>query len=133
MISKPKPYITVVTIPKDKIKKLDVAMGTEPVEQMGKACLRLGKPDFMLNGGFFDTSNGKTASNLISDGVVRGQGCSDFGLMANNDVVKFGNVAEANFDFIGGTPSLLKNSKIDIDQSYGDSLDRKSTRLNSSH
>lgn len=122
MISKPKTYITVVTIPKNQINKLDIAMGTEPLELMSKAYTRLGKPSFMLNGGFFDTSNGKTASNLIDDGIVRGKGCSDFGLMANGSSVKFSNAAEANFDFVGGTPALVKNGVIDIDQSYGDSF-----------
>lgn len=122
MISKPKSYITVVTIPKDKINKLDIVMGTEPLELMSKAYARLGKPSFMLNGGFFDTSNGKTASNLIDEGIVKGKGCSDFGLMANGSSVKFSNAAEANFDFVGGTPALVKNGVIDIDQSYGDSF-----------
>jgi len=122
MISKPKPYVTVVTIPKSQIKNLDIAMATEPLEQMQKAYSRLGKPDFMLNGGFFDMSNGKTASNLIDDGVVKGKGCSDFGLIANGNTVKFGNISEANFDFIGGTPALVKNGKVDIDQNYGDSF-----------
>ena len=45
----------------------------------------------MLNGffGFFDTSNGKTASNLIDEGIVKKvKGCSDFGLMANGSSVK---------------------------------------------
>ena len=124
MISKPKPHITLVTIPKNQIKKLDIAMASEPLELMGKAYSRLGKPDFMLNGGFFDMSNGKTASNLIDDGVIKGKGCSDFGLIANGNAVKlkFGNISEADFDFIGGTPSLIKNGKIDIDQNYGDSF-----------
>lgn len=122
MISKPKSYITVVTIPKVQIKKLDVAMGSEPVEQMEKAYSRLGKPDFMLNGGFFDMSNGKTSSNLIDEGIVKGTTCSNFGLIADGDSVKFGDVAEVKNDFIGGTPALVKNGKIDIDQSYGDSF-----------
>lgn len=124
MISKPKPYITVVTLPKNKIK-LDIMMGSEPVEQMERAYLRIGKPDFMLNGGFFDMSNGKTASNLIDEGVVKGKTCSNFGLIVDGES-RFGDIADAKVDFIGGTPALLKNGKIDIDQSYGDSfnLDR---------
>jgi len=122
MISKPHPYITVVTIPKLQIKKIDIAMGTEPVEQMEKAYLRIGKPDFMINGGFFNMANGQTASNLIDNGTVRGKSCSNFGLIAKNDNLKFGNIANADFDFIGGTPALLKDGWIDIDQSYGDSF-----------
>lgn len=122
MINKPKSYITVVTIPKVQIKKIDVAMGAEPVERMERAYLRLDKPDFMINGGFFDMSNGKTASNLIDDGVVKGKTCSNFGLVVDNNDIRFGDIAEAKVDFIGGTPALIKNSKIDIDQSYGDAF-----------
>lgn len=122
MISKPKSYITVVTIPKTQIKKLDIAMGVEPVEQMEKAYLRLDKPDFMINGGFFDMSNGKTASNLIDEGVTKGKTCSNFGLIVDSNGIRFGDIAEVEADFIGGTPALIKNGKIDIDQSYGDAF-----------
>lgn len=121
MISKPKPYITVVTLPKDKIKA-NIMMGAEPVEQMERAYLRIGKPDFMLNGGFFDMKDGKTSSNLIDDGVVKGKTCSNFGLIVDGDNIRFGDITEAKVDFIGGTPALIKNNKIDIDQSYGDAF-----------
>lgn len=97
-------------------------MGAEPVEQMERAYLRIGKPDFMINGGFFDMSNGKTASNLIDDGVTKGKTCSNFGLIVDGDSIRFGDITDAKVDFIGGTPALLKNGKIDIDQSYGDSF-----------
>ena len=60
-------------------------MGAEPVEQMEKAYLRLDKPDFMINGGFFDMSNGKTASNLIDEGVIKGKTCSNFGLVVDSN------------------------------------------------
>lgn len=97
-------------------------MGAEPVEQMEKAYLRLDKPDFMINGGFFDMSNGKTASNLIDEGVTKGKTCSNFGLIVDSNDIRFGDIAEAEADFIGGTPALIKNGKIDIDQSYGDAF-----------
>lgn len=132
MISRPKPWITVITIPKETIIDFNVSMGINPVEKMSAAYERLDRPDVMLNGGFFDMKTGETSSNLVVDGKREGTGCSSFGLMKMRDGrINFSNIApdySLYEDFIGGTPSLIKNGKIDIDGDYGTSFNGKNPR-----
>lgn len=122
-ITKPKPWITVVSIPFDDIEMLDLQMGNEPVEKPRDLYKRLAKkPAFIMNGVMYDVKTGKTCTNAVDDGKRVSYGFSTFGLVTQKDgSFSFSDYSSVKGckDFAGGGPALIKNGVISIDGNYG--------------
>jgi hypothetical protein len=118
-ILKLKSYITVIKIPISDLEKIEVIMGKQPKEKIQDCFKRLiKKPDFIINGGLFNMSNGNTITTTVDEGqlVKDGYG-SHFGLKVFKDLsFKFEafKKGEDIKDYIGASPSLIINGRIDI-------------------
>lgn len=119
-------YITVVKMPLQSISKIELVMAKQPLETMSSIFKRINPhPDFMLNGGLFNMSNGATLSTTVDNGVKMAEGYfSNFGLWVNNNY-SFGydyyRPQTDLRDFIGGSPSLIINNIVNIDKKGIDS------------
>lgn len=118
-ILRPKIYVTVVKIPLLDVINVDVLMGKGKRELMSSAIAALSvKPDFVINGGLFNMVSGDTLSTVQDDGqTIAKDICSDFGMYVNR-IGKLGfGLFEENLhkEFIGGSPSLIINGKINMD------------------
>ncbi|WP_132995864.1 phosphodiester glycosidase family protein [Sporanaerobacter acetigenes] len=119
-VIKPNHYTTVVKIPKDNIKKVRVLDGQTKTMSSAYRGLK-DKPDFMINGGLYWISKGKSYSlNLLfRDGKQINAGIySRFGFIGYKDnSYKFANYKYSSdvLDILGGSPSLIVNGVISID------------------
>jgi len=118
-ILNPKKYITVVKIPLSSIKKIDLVMAKQPLEKIQDCFNRLiEKPDFISNGGLFNMTTGDTVTTTVDEGKLIKDGYgSYFGLKIFKDLSFKWEAYKQNEnikDFIGASPSLIINGKIDI-------------------
>ena len=66
--------VTVVELPKKEINKIDFAICKQPKETLKAFYDRQEtKPDFLMNGGFFNMSDGKTIFNYTINGRHSGE------------------------------------------------------------
>lgn len=118
MILRPEKYINVIKIPIVDVEMIDILMAKEPKQLMDSAFNSLvKKPTFMLNGGLFGMVNGVTLSTTMDEGkLLRKDVFSNFGFYTSKDG-NFGfDDLENHFkDFLGGSPSLVVNGKIQLD------------------
>ncbi|WP_352404551.1 phosphodiester glycosidase family protein [Sporanaerobacter acetigenes] len=119
-ILKPNYYTTVIKVPKKSIEKVRVIDGkTKTMANVYKGLKD--KPDFMINGGLYWMSKGKSYSlNLLfRDGKQINAGIySQFGFIGYKDnSYKFANYKYSSdvLDILGGSPSLIVNGVISID------------------
>ena len=118
-ILKPKSYITVVKIPISDLEKIEFIMGKQPKEKILSCFKRLEKkPDFIVNGGLFNMSNGKTITTTVDEGqlIIDGYG-SHFGLKILKDLFfKFDAFIKGEDikDYIGASTTLIIDNKINI-------------------
>ncbi len=126
-ILNPKKYITVVKIPLSSIKKIDLVMAKQPLEKIQDCFNRLiEKPDFISNGGLFNMTTGDTVTTTVDEGKLIKDGYgSYFGLKIFKDLSFKWEAYKQNEnikDFIGASPSLIINGKIDIRNPLGASF-----------
>lgn len=118
-ILKPNRYITVVKIPLLDILNIDVLQSIQPREFMSDAISRLNiKPNFIINGGLFSMLDGRTLSTVQVEGkVITKNLCSNFGMYVDKTgEIGFELFKENTYrDFIGGSPSLVINSSVNMD------------------
>lgn len=110
-------YTTVVEIDRSELEKIDFAVCKEPRETLSKFHSRQSvKPDYVLNGGFFNTADGGTIFSYKDESQVK---INDYdtrwgiGIVGNSDLV-YGdvNTLTNTRDFLAGFPVLLENGVI---------------------
>jgi len=107
--------ITIVEIPKSEIRKIDFALCKQPKETLKSFYDRqTTKPDFIINGGFFNMADGKTIFNFTDEGknIVSGHWTEvGMGIVGGN-TLEYGNVRSRSWrDFIAAYPPLIENGK----------------------
>lgn len=107
--------VTVVELPKKEIKKIDFALCKQPKETLKSYYDRQDtKPDFLMNGGFFNMSDGKTCFNFVDEGedIVSGH-WYELGIGVSGDnTLEYGNVTvHAWRDFVAAYPPLIEDGK----------------------
>lgn len=125
-------HINVLKIPLKCIETIKVMMAEQPaqtiyqfVDTLKKKNIKL--PNFIINGGYFTMSTGKTETCTISDGVKMNDGYGygfDFGLRVLYDgTIDFGTAAYPDrtniCEYIGGSPAILINGEEIYDKSIG--------------
>jgi len=118
-ILKPNKYITVIKIPIKNIEKIEVIMANQPKETVSNCFNRLkDKPNFIINGGLFNMSDGSTITTTVDEGQLIRDGLGNFfGLKIFKDLSFIWEAykkGENIKDFIGCSPSLVINGKVDI-------------------
>lgn len=100
---------------KEHIQKIDFASLGEPTQTLDNYYSRLSlKPDILINGGFFNFSDGKPTMDYIDEGVVK---ASDPGLVCGMGIDMYGNLCYGQdkdkhwIDFISGYPPLVVNGQ----------------------
>lgn len=134
-ILRPKTWITVIKLAKSEIAKVDIAMAKEPKETLSSFYKRQSeKPDFLINGGLFGMANGVTLSTTVDEGKkIKSDVFSNYGLQINKDnTMIFKTFAtDSNMrDFIGGSPTLVIDGKVNIDKK---GLEKDSGFINGRH
>lgn len=124
-------YVTVVEIPKKKLKKIDFAICKQPRETLKKFYDRqTEKPDILMNGGFFHMSNGETIFNFIDDEktVVGGHWTEiGMGVYGDNELA-YGNLYSGKWrDFVAAYPPLIDEGKA-VPITYATELNYKARR-----
>lgn len=109
-------YITIVEIPKRKIKKLDFALCEQPKETLKSFYDRQAKkPDFLMNGGFFTLATGETCFNFIDEGkeIVFGHRYANGMGITGDNTLTYGCIFDRSDwrDFIAAYPPLIENGK----------------------
>lgn len=123
-------YITIVEIPKKKIKKIDFALCRQPAETLKSYYDRQEKkPDFIINGGIFNLPDGKTYFNYLDEGeTISGWHWYTAGMGIVNGELKYGGVSTEKWtDFISAYPPLIVDGKA-VDIEYAKELDGKKRR-----
>lgn len=109
-------YVTIVEIPKKELKRIDMALCKQPRETLKSFYNRQPvKPDFIINGGFFNMSDGVTCFNYIDESkdISNVNYYTDgFGIIDETTLI-YGNVNDRTDwrDFISGYPPLIVNKK----------------------
>lgn len=123
---------TVVEIPKTELKKIDMALCKQPKETLKSFYDRQEvKPDFIINGGFFNMSDGTTCFNYIDEkeNVVR-QNYYTLGIgIVDETKLIYGDVQDRTDwrDFIAAYPPLVVDGKA-CKISYANELNYKARR-----
>ena len=108
-------YITIVEIPKKRIKKIDFALCKEPKETLKAFYDRQEKkPDIIINGGFFNMSDGTTCFNYRDEGKnVSGWHWYTVGMGVVDGELKYGELSAENWvDFVTAYPPLIEDGKV---------------------
>ena len=108
--------VTIVEIPKHKIGKINFSLCKQPTETLKSFYDRqTEKPDFIMNGGFFSRSNGKTCFSYIDEGKDLSASLSytvGMGITYDNQLV-YGDIKDCQWkDFISAYPPLIENGKV---------------------
>lgn len=107
---------TIVEIPKSKISRINFSLCKQPTETLKSFYDRqTEKPDFIMNGGFFSMSNGKTCFSYIDEGKDLSASLSytvGMGITYDNQLV-YGGIKDYQWkDFISAYPPLIENGKV---------------------
>lgn len=110
-------FVTVVTIPKDRLNKIDFAACRQPAETLESFYSRQAhKPDLLINGGFFDMPTGRTIFNYIDNGVnIARDSRNKTGMAILSDgSLEYGNVDDFSniVDFVAAHPPLVADGVI---------------------
>ena len=73
------------------------------------------KPDFLINGGLYDTETGSVLTRIKADGASYGYMFSDFGIGFDGDIVGWCSYKDSVPNFVGGSPTLIRESQEFID------------------
>lgn len=104
--------VTVVELPKKEIKKIDFALCKQPKETLKAFYDRQEtKPDFIINGGIFNLSDGKTYYNYRDEGEdVSGWHWYTAGMGVVDGELKYGHIGSEKWtDFVTAYPPLIEN------------------------
>ncbi len=107
-------YITIVEIPKSEIKKIDFALCKQPKETLKAFYDRQEeKPNFVINGGIFNLSDGKTYYNYRDEGnTVSGWHWYTAGMGVVDGELKYGHIGSEKWtDFVSAYPPLVEDGK----------------------
>ena len=107
-------YMTVVEIPKDELGKVNMAHCKEPRETLKHFYDRQEiKPDFLINGGFFNMSDGTTCFNFIDEGegIVTGHWhTKGMGVVGDAKLIYADMNSRPDWrDFVAAYPPLIEN------------------------
>lgn len=116
---------------KNELAKIDFAHCAEPRETLKQFYDRQTvKPDLIINGGFFNMSNGDTVFNYMDEKeLITSYALHRWGMgILQTGELKYGNMEEYDWvDFISGFPNYIDSSeKVDI--SYAKEIDYKARR-----
>lgn len=106
--------VTVVELPKKEIKKIDFAICKQPKETLKSFYDRQEtKPDFIINGGIFNLSDGKTYYNYRDEGEdVSGWHWYTAGMGVVDGELKYGHIGSEKWtDFVSAYPPLVEDGK----------------------
>ena len=105
-----------VEIEKEEIFKIDFDLAAQPRETLGSYYNRQPrKPEFLINGGFFNMSSGETCFSFIDDDEIikNHYGVKDgIGLLKDDLTdLKYGNIDDGTnwWDFMAGYPVIVKD------------------------
>lgn len=124
-------YTTVIKISFAELDKIDMALCDQPKQTLEKyyeACER--KPDILINGGFFNSSNGDTCFNYIDEyETIASTNLHQWGMGITGDKgLSYGARDAVKWrDFISGYPNLIDNYQ-KVDTSYANELNYKAKR-----
>lgn len=125
-------YITIVELPKKEIKKIDLALCQEPRETLKSYYDRQAKkPDFIMNGGFFNMDDGRTCFNFTDEGVCIVFGhwnSAGMGVIGDNELV-YSNIHNRDDwrDYVAAYPPLIEDGKA-LPITYATELNYKARR-----
>ena len=124
----------IVEIPKSEIGQIDFDLCAQPRETLSSYYNRMGKPEVLINGTFFNMSNGDTCFSFIDDDEVikNYYGVKDgFGIKKNDKTtLVYGNIDDGTdwWDFCAGYPVLV-NAGVPISKvSWGSEINYNATR-----
>ena len=106
--------VTVVELPKKEIKKIDFAICKQPKETLKSFYDRQEKkPDFIINGGIFNLSDGKTYFNFKDEGeTISGWHWYTAGMGVVDGELKYGHIGSEEWtDFVSAYPPLVEDGK----------------------
>lgn len=107
-------YITIVEIPRAEIQIFDIVTCANPRETLGNFYSRQSvKPDFLMNAGFFNMSNGDPTFTFIDEGITLArEDWVSTGIGIVNNELKYGNINDYQWkDFVSGFPCLIADYK----------------------
>lgn len=111
-------YVKVVEIPKTELKGIDFCHCKEPTETLTSFYNRQTiKPDFIINGGLFNMSDGTPCFNFRDEGRAVAYATSYQDGMGTYDGVQlqYGKLLDGNWkDFISGYPPLITNGNMTV-------------------
>lgn len=109
-------YTTYAKIPISKVRKIDFTQMGQPREAMDSFYARqTDKPDFMINGGFFDWGSGKPILTLKDNGEFVQYESMFVGIGTVDGRLQFGDSRNINFcDFVSAFPTLVVDGNINI-------------------
>lgn len=125
-------YVTVVKIPKADIEKIDFDLCEQPREKLKHYYDRQAtKPDFIMNLGFYNMSDGSTCFNFVNDGqTISSNKSYRWGMGVIGDKWLLYSCLDYRTDwrdFISGYPVLLDNCN-KCSYSYASELNYKARR-----
>lgn len=125
-------YVTIVEIPKKELKRIDMELCKQPKETLKSFYDRQTiKPDILINGGFFNMSDGTTCFNYIDDKKkIAALSYYTLGMgVVDENILIYGDVKSRTDwrDFVSAYPPLVVYGKAyNID--YAKELDYKARR-----
>lgn len=125
-------YITIVEIPKKELKRIDMELCAQPKETLKSFYDRQTiKPDILINGGFFNMSDGTTCFNYIdNEDTIASLKYYTLGMgVVDESFLIYGDVAHRTDwrDFISAYPPLIAYGKA-CEIRYAEELDYKARR-----
>lgn len=123
-------FITVVELLKSEVQTVDFALCQQPKETLISYYKRqTKKPDFLMNGGIFNMSDGQTYFNFLDDGqIVSGWHWYTAGMGVVNNELQYGQVSDHKWtDFVTAYPPLIVNNE-PVAIAYGSELDYTTRR-----
>lgn len=122
--------VIIFQIPKDEIDKIDFSLCKQPRETLESYYNRqTKKPDLLINGGFFNMSDGQTIFNYRDNGLsiaISSKFQEGMGVKDNNQL-SFGTIDNSYNDFISGYPVLIRNG-IPVTTTVGSEIDYAARR-----
>lgn len=124
-------HIAIITIPKTDINKIDFVQCKDPAQTLEqfKNAQQI-KPDIIINGGFFQLSNGKPVMDYIDDTIQKSNDITwnSYGIgIKMNGILQCGYENEGWKDFLTASPPLLINNEYNT-MNIGENLNYKTRR-----
>lgn len=128
-------FAHIVEIPRNELKRIDLAMCNQPKETLGSFYNRQNdKPDVLINAGFFALNTGGTIFNVIDEHNIvstHDNYKNGIGITNNHMDLQFGsidNLREQVVDFVSGYPVLVQDSKSCAPWTYANEINYRAMR-----